>query len=458
MSRPPSQQIGRLTTGSITGHLIGQTTPVIIAIAAMTSVGLVDAYFIGQLGSSELAAMSFVFPIANALASLGVGVMASISSVVSRRLGAGDLLEAQRIGNLGLALAAGLGLVMGLALFLLRHELFRLMQAEESLLPIIDEFMTPYALFFPLMMVLMGINGNLRAQGEAKRSSMIMITVALVNVVLNPLLIDGLGIFPGFGVAGSAYATVISWLVACWLGISAMRKTDIHCTPSILKGMDWRLGTKSLARVAAPASFANAINPMGISVLTALLAAEGSAAVAGFGAAARLQAFALVPLLALSASIGAIVGQNWGREAYDRARSALFQANVACVIYGLVVALLLFLGRHWLAGIFTDDPQVMQSFARYIEIAAWGYAGFGMLITTNGAFNAIDRASTALVMSFARVFLLMLPVAALLQPLWGEDAVYAGELLANLGGGIVAALLAIMLFARIRAAGGQRTA
>ncbi|HSG34598.1 MAG TPA: MATE family efflux transporter, partial [Sphingomonadaceae bacterium] len=115
----------RLTTGSITSHLVGQTTPAIVAIAAMTSVGIVDAYFIGRLGGPQLAAMSFVFPINQALSSLGVGVMAAITSVVSRRLGAGHFLEAQRIGNLGIVLATMLGVAMAAILFASRHALFR---------------------------------------------------------------------------------------------------------------------------------------------------------------------------------------------------------------------------------------------------------------------------------------------------------------------------------------------
>jgi len=436
----------RLTTGSITGHLIGQTTPALFAVGAMTLVGIVDAYFIGRLGSAELAAMSFIFPVTNALSSLGVGVMAAIASVVSRRLGAGEFDRAQRQSTLGIVVAGGLGLALGLALVLLNRPLFRLMQAPEHILPLIDQFMVPWSLGFPLVLLMMGLNGSLRAQGEAKRSSAIMIVMAVTNAVLNPLLIDGLGILPGFGVAGSAYATIIAWFLVVVLGFRLLQKTDLPFAPATLREAHIAQGVRDLASVAAPASFANAVNPIGLSVLTALLAHQGAAAVAGFGAAGRLQAFALMPLLALSGSIGAIVGQNWGAKAYDRAWSAWTQAMLFCLAYGLVTALVLFFARDWLAGLFTDDPQVIASFTRYIEIAAWGYAGFGVLITTNGSFNAVGKASRALGLSVSRVLLVMLPVALMCQPLWGEAGVYSAELAANLGGGLLAALLAWMLF------------
>jgi putative MATE family efflux protein len=443
---PPAPQFGRLTTGSITGHLIGQTTPAIVAVAAMTSVGIVDAYFIGRLGGAQLAAMSFVFPIAQALSSLGVGVLASIASVASRRLGAGEVEQANRIGNMGIVLASGLGVALALALFGFRHALFRAMNAPPELLPLIDRFIVPYSCGFPLLLVLMGLNGNLRAQGEAKRSSAIMIAMAASNLVFNPLLIDGLGIFPGYGIAGSAYATILSMTLATVLGFWALQHTDLPFHPAILRQCEWGAGTRALARIAGPASFANAINPMGLAVLTSLLAAEGAAAVAGYGAATRLQAFAIVPLLGLSGSIGAIVGQNWGRGFHDRARAALVQSGLFCVGYGLTVAAIMVLAREQLAWVFTDDPVIAANFATYLSIGAWGYAGFGVLIVTNGALNAIGRSGSALLLSAARVVLVMLPAAAILQPRLGAPGVFGGELAANLGGGLLAALLVLYLF------------
>jgi len=454
MASPTASPSARLTTGSITGHLIGQTTPAIVAIAANTSVGIVDAYFIGRLGSHELAAVSFIFPISQALASLGVGVMASITSVVSRRLGAGEGGSAHRVGNLGMVLAFAIGIVMALSLFALRHPLFRAMHADDTLLPYIDSYVIPYSMGFPLVLVLMGLNGNLRAQGEAKRSSAIMLTMAASNLVLNPLMIDGLGILPGYGVAGSAYATVLGWTIACAMGLWLLQHTELPLHPAILKDCQWGKNVRVLARVAGPASFANAINPMGLAVLTSLLASESASAVAGYGAATRLQAFALVPLLGLSGSIGAIVGQNWGRGFHDRARSALNQARLFCVAYGLVTAAIMVLLRGHLAHIFTDDPQIVAAFKRYLLIAAWGYAGYGVLITTNGALNALDRAGTALMLSVTRVALIMLPVAMLLQRHFGEQGVFAGELAANLGGGLLAGLLVLWLFRE----GGRRPA
>ncbi len=401
----------KLIRGPIRGHLISQTLPMIIGISAMMSVGLVDAYFIGQLGSAELAAIGFIFPISVAIISLGVGISVGINSVVSRALGAGEDEEAARRGNFGIAFAIGLGLFSCALLFFLSQPLFRLMQADDTLMPLILTYMKPFSFGLPLLFAIQGVNGVLRGQGEAKRTSMIAVAFSVTNWILDPLLITGAFSFEGFGIAGAAYASILGWAVGAALAFYLLRRTAIHFEPRRIREADWGSSLRAIGKVAGPAAFSNSINPMGLAVLTALIAAEGQAAVAGFGAGGRLQSFAVVPLLALSAAIGGIVGQNWGAKQYDRSRSALIQAGAFCLIYGLSMAALLFAAGDWFAGFFSDDPAVIAEFAKYLRISAWGYAGFGVLIVVNGAFNAIDRSSFALGQSFVRVFLIMLPVA-----------------------------------------------
>lgn len=432
----------KLVRGSIAGHLVKQTTPAIVGVAAIMSVGVIDAYFIGQLGANELAAISFIFPVITALQSLGVGVMVGINSVVSRALGEGDDERALARANLGLMLGLAAGVILGLLLFALRQPLFQLMQADAEILPLIDLYMKPYAFGFILMMVMMGANGVLRGQGAAKSNTAVLIIYSIVNWVLDPLLITGAFGMEGFGVAGAAYATIGGWIAGLVASFWLLEKHDLPLRPSSVRNCRVGMQLKALTRVAGPAAFTNAINPAGLAILTSLLAAEGSAAVAGFGAGARLQSFAVVPLLALSGSIGAIVGQNWGARQYDRARRALVQAGLFCIAYGLAAALLLFSLREWFAELFSDEAQTLEATSAYLAISVWGYAGYGVLIVVNGTLNAMDRASNALALSISRVLLVMVPIAWLLRGAWGTQAVYFAELAANLLGGLAAASIA----------------
>ncbi|WVN99194.1 MATE family efflux transporter [Qipengyuania sp. HL-TH1] len=441
LTPPAMSEMAKLTRGSIRGHLVSQTMPMIFGVAAIMSVGLIDAYFIGQLGAQELAAVSFIFPITIALSSLGVGVMVGINSVIARALGEGDVPRAERRANFGAVFALGAGLVLGLGLYLLLDPLFRLMQASENLLPLIGQYMRPYALGLPIMLLQMGLNGVLRGQGEARKTSYVSLTYSVANWMLDPILITGAFGIAGFGIAGAAYATIAGFFIAILVALWLIRGAKLHIHPAAIRDCDVGASSKAILSVAAPAAFSNAINPIGLSVLTALLANQGEAAVAGFGAAGRLQSFAVVPLLALSGSIGAIVGQNWGARRPDRARWAMWWSGLFCIGYGLAIALVLFFTGDWFADIFTDDPAVIEEFSRYLAISVWGYAGFGLLIVANGALNAVDKAGFALAQSAARVFLVMLPFGWLLRAYWGSPAIYAAELVANLAGGALAAFI-----------------
>lgn len=431
----------KLTSGSIRGHLVSQTLPMIIGVAAIMSIGLVDAYFIGQLGNDALAAISFIFPISVAVTSLGVGMMVGINSVVARALGEEDVEKAKRRANFGIVLSVSVGVVLALLLYFCLDPLFRLMQADEALLPLIRAYMVPFAFGFPLLMAIMGLNGVLRGQGEARLTSYVSLSYAAANWVLDPILITGAFGFEGFGIEGAAYATFVGWAIGVVYAFRLMRGTTLPPDPaSVFKGQI-KEPALAIIKVAAPAAMSNSINPIGLSVLTALIASEGAAAVAGFGAAGRVQSFAVVPLLGLSGSIGAIVGQNWGANKPERARQAMLGAGTFAILWGLGMGVALTLFGDWFADFFTDDPAVIEEFAKYLSIAAWGYAGYGVLITANGALNAVGKASLALFQSFARVFLVMLPFAWFLRASWGSSAIYAAELAANLIGGAIAALI-----------------
>jgi putative MATE family efflux protein len=449
----PGHSLPKLVSGSIPGHLVGQTLPAVIGVAAMMSVGIVDAYFIGQLGSAPLAAISFIFPVTVASTSLGVGVMVGINSVVARALGEGDFERAARRANFGIVFALACGLIMGLALLVMIDPIFTAMNAPDHLMPLIRAYMVPFACGFPLSLTIMGFNGVLRGQGEARRTSTVNIAYAAANWVLNPILITGALGFEGFGIAGSAYATAIGWAIGALTAMALLRSTPLPLNLALLRECSLIDPAKAIIRVGLPAAFSNAINPLGLSILTALVALEGEAAVAGFGAAGRLQSFVIVPLLALSGAIGAIVGQNWGARAFDRAREAALYAAGFCIVWGLGVAIAMVLAGEQFAQLFSDDPAVIAEFARYLSIAAWGYAGFGLLIVGNGIMNAVDKASFALLQSVARVFLVMLPVALVLQPGMGSAAIYTAELAANLFGAVSAVLLVRHIFTHPAQAG-----
>jgi putative MATE family efflux protein len=431
----------RLTRGSIPRHLLEQTAPMVVGIACVIGVGLLDAFFIGQLGTDELTAMSFLFPVTVAMASIGVGVLVGVNSVVSRALGAGDRRVAHARAVQGVAFAGLVGAVFAVGLSAGQGPLFRLLQAKDELQPVIAAYVGPYALGYPLLLVAMSSNAVLRAQGQATRASSILVLVGVVNLILDPVFIFGAGPLPALGVAGAAWATTVAHVLAMMVGLTLVAHSALPWRLGSARSDPWR-GVRAVADVGVFAALSNAVNPLGLASLTAILATESPQAVAGFGAASRVQSFAVVPLLALSSGIGPVTGQNWGAGSDDRARAALRTSARFCIGYGLAVAVPLTATRQSVAAAFTTDPGVQAEIAAFLLIATWGLFAYGLLIVANGALNAVGQAALAFRISLARVALFMLPVAFAGAALGGPRLVYGAYLVANLAGGLLAVTFA----------------
>jgi Na+-driven multidrug efflux pump len=195
--------------------------------------------------------------------------------------------------------------------------------------------------------------------------------------------------------------------------------------------VDVRESVMQLIRVSAPAAFSNAINPAGMAFVTAAVATLGDAAVAGFGAATRIQSVATVALFALSAGIGPVVGQNWGAEKKDRARTAVWQSWLFCVAYGSFVGLVLFLFADPIAKAIASDANAAEFTRQYIAWVGWSMIGYGIIVTTNAAMNARSKAVHSMVLSLLRIFAVYLPLAWLGVWFFGYSGILLAAIAAN---------------------------
>ena len=224
----------RLTAGPVGIHLRSIAVPMALGFVALNSYSIADTYFVGQLGTLPLAAMSFTFPVAFAMISVGLGVGIGTSSVVARLLGTGDRATVQRITTHALILGAVAGLLL-LAVGLATIEpVFRLLGADERTLPLITEYMQVYylgSMFFILPMV---GNHAIRATGDAMVPAVILSLSAVLNVVLDPILIFGWLGFPRLELRGAAIATVIANTVTVLASLTVLYRRERLILPRYL--------------------------------------------------------------------------------------------------------------------------------------------------------------------------------------------------------------------------------
>ena len=429
-----------LTQGAIASQLIKLTLPMVGGIAAIVAFNLADTYFVGQLGTDRLAAMSFTFPVVLTLGNLALGLGIWASSIIARAIGEGDRSKVQRLTTNSLTLGVVAVVVLASVGLLTIEPLFLALGADDTVMPYIKEYMQIW--YFGMMFLVVPMVGNsaIRAAGDTSTPSLIMTFSAGLNILLDPLLIFGLWGFPELGLSGAALATVISRAMTLIASLLILKFKENMLTAR-LPGLRATLCCwRDILTVGLPAAGSSMITPISIGVITSFLATYGSATVAGFGVASRVESFSLIVLMALSASIAPFVGQNWGAKKYQRVTTALSQSYLFCLVWGLLAAILLSVLGASIAGLFNQNPEVIAIARTYLLGVPITYGAAGIILVTNSTFNALGRPLPPVIITVSRMLVLYVPLAYVGSRLFGAWGVFVAAAIANGVMGLVAYL------------------
>jgi putative MATE family efflux protein len=427
----------RLVDGPVAGHLVSMTVPMVWAVLAIMLFNATDTWFVAQLGAQPLAAMSFSFPVIMVMTSLGIGMMAGTSSVLARVVGEGDMAEVRRLATDAITLAVIVSVVLSITGILTLDRLFTLMGASPQVLSMIRDYMLIWFSGFALVLVPMVVIGAVRATGDTRLQARLMMASAGINLILDPLLIFGWLGFPRLELQGAALASVVARLVTLAAGAWVVHRMHLLCSPLTSVSVMWR-SWKRVLHVGLPAAGTNIIIPVSAGIIVALLAGFGDRAVAGFGAATRIEGLTLVVFFAMSATIGPFVGQNLGARKPERIVEALRKSAVFCLTLGAVMAVVLGLLAAHLSRLFSDDAEVVQVTSTYLRIVPWSYGAAGIIMVVNAAFNGIGKPFPAVVISLSRTLVLYVPLAYGASKLFGVPGIFAAACFSDLLSGIIA--------------------
>ena len=428
----------RLTTGAVGRHLVDMTVPVLFGIFTMMMQGFVDAYFIGRVGDRELAALSFAFPVLMIATSVAIGLGAGTSSVVARAIGAHDHRRARRLATDSLILSFGITAVICLLGYLTIAPLFRLLGAPEDMLPLIGGYMRILYAGVPFVVVGMVGMSSMRATGDTRLPSMLMVIAAAANIALDPILIFGFGPVPAMGLNGAAMAALLA-RAAIFVGtLYLMRMRLDMLTFNKPDPGELRKSWADILHVGIPAAATNAIIPVATGVITAMLARYGTDAVAGFGVASRVESLTLVIFYAMSAVIGPFVGQNMAVGKADRIFLALRLCAIFCLGAGLVIAVLLAGLGNLIPMLFSENPNVTGVATQFLYIVPISYGAYGVVMIMNASFNGMGKPMPAVHISLARMVLIYLPLAFVGNRYFGVTGIFAAYAIANIITGIIA--------------------
>ncbi|KID58137.1 multidrug transporter MatE [Pseudoalteromonas luteoviolacea] len=420
-----------ILTGSIPATLKRMTVPMIFGMIMLMSFNLVDTFFISLLGTEPLAAVSFTFPVTFTIISLAIGLGIGTSAVIAKALGSKDIEEAKFDAFISLILAAVLVALLAALGYVLMDPIFTLLGADASTLPYIHDYMNVWFLGAVFLITPMIGNSVLRASGDTKTPSMIMGLGGLINAVLDPILIFGLGPIPALGVQGAAIASVIAWAVGVVVIIYllAIKKQLLSCSSA--KQSVWGAVTK-IMKIGLPAAGANMLTPIAMAVMTAIVATYGAQAVAAFGVGSRIESIACLVILALSMTLPPFVSQNYGAGNFTRVKEAYTKTLKFVLMWQFGIYVFLILTAHWVSQAFGNEPEVIAIIKLFIYTLPLSYGLQGIIILTNSSFNALHKPMNALILSIVRLFVFYIPCAYIGSHIAGLTGLFVGAAIGNL--------------------------
>lgn len=441
-----------LTEGHIGRHLIGLTWPMLIGLMGMVVFNLADTYFIGHLGVQQLAAIGFCFPVIMFVNSLAHGIGIGTSSLVSRNIVSTGREEVKMMASRAVVLGIIIVVVFLILGLLTIRPLFTALGAEKELLGYIQEYMSVWYYGVAFVVVPMIGNNIVRATGDTFTPGMLMVFSAIINIILDPLLIFGIGPFPEMGMIGAALATVISRGFGLIFILIILIRREKLLTAKIGKIREIIKTWIKVLYIAGPASLALLITPISIGLITRIIAGFGKEAVAAFGVASRIETFALMMISALGSVLIIFMGQNISKHKFSRIFQALKYSGMFSLVWGTLIFVLFLLFADPVSALFSNHPDVVEITSKYLKIVGMSYGFQGLVMIGMSSFNGINKPLPATFFSFFRMLVLYVPLAWLGSILFGINGIFWAAFIANLFSGVAAFLFLILTINRLLSA------
>lgn len=378
---------------------------------------VVDTIFVGRgVGPLAIGALTAALPIQIFMMAIAMLLGTGAASVVSRALGAGDRGRAVGTAGTVMTMAALLGVLIAAAVYVFVTPILRLFGASETLLPFATDYVQIVLFGAPFLTFAMATNNLIRSEGNARMSMLVMMVGAIVNIILDPIFIFGLDM----GIRGAALATAIGQFLSCALSVfyyvsgrSSLGITTRALLPSfgLLKPVAV-LGLPAFIRQFGGTFVAALVNNIAV-------AYGGDLAIASFGMINRVLIFALMPVFGLAQGFQPIAGFNYGAGRMDRVRqSTRLTSLVSAVITGFFFVLMVLLPNVILS-MFTNDAGLLAIAAPAMRIVVFVLPLVGVQVVGATFFLAVGKAIPSLFLGMLRQIILLIPLVAVLPPLFG---------------------------------------
>ena len=432
------------TDGPIGSVMIKTALSMLPGTLAISGYNIVDTYFVSKLGTLPMAAMGFTFPVVMLVGCLFRGIDNGIMTPTAQLLGGGRIPRAARLISSGIILMVMISLAVGILGSLTIDPVFRtLLKAEDSVMKDIRSYMVIWYMGSVTASLGMATNALLVTSGESRLAGMFMLGGLVLNVILDPIFIFGLGFIPPMGVAGAALATVIAQVAGVIATGSVLhfklRLIAPFTMPVKIISGHW----KTILRYGIPATCAMLLIPLGsMAVTRAVAEVGGEIAVAATAAAGRIEIVAFVFPMSLGMALLPMIGQNYGAKAWDRINQCRrFSMRFAGLVL-LMMATIFTIFAPQISTLFSKDSAVLEIMVRYLRIVSWGLAGVEIHRFGGFFLNGCAHPLGAALLNGSRVVVFLVPLTFLAVHFNYLDGIFYARLISDLCAGVAGIICA----------------
>lgn len=431
------------TEGKISRAILLLSIPMVLEMMMESIFAVVDIFFVSKLGADAVATVGITESLITLIYAIAIGFSMATTAVISRRIGEKDPEGASSSSVQAILIGIIVSIPISLIGIFFAPELLSLMGAESNIIENLSSYTAIMIGGNVVIMLLFIMNAIFRGAGDAAISMRVLWIANAINIVLDPLLIFGIWIFPELGVKGAAVATTIGRGIGVLYQFYCLSGdgTRIKILRKHIK-VEWGI-MKKMIRISLGGIFQWFIATSSWIGLVKILASFGSVTVAGYTIAIRILVFSILPSWGMSNAAATLVGQNLGANKPDRAEKSVWMAAIVNMVFLGFVGIIFYSFSEYLVKIFTDDVQIIEIGAKCLRIISYGYLAYAVGMVVTQSFNGAGDTMTPTYINVLCFWMVEIPLAYFLaiEFGWKQDGVFYSIVVAETLLGIIGFIL-----------------
>lgn len=395
--------------------VFSMSLPMVLSMLVNSLFNIVDSYFVAKVSEEAMTALSLVYPAQLVLTAISVGFGIGINVLIAFYMGAGEKDKAHIAASLGTALSLIHGILIMLVYRLIMPAFLGLFTDDAQVLGLGLVYANIAFGFSPIVTIGIAYEKIFQSVGRMKVSMISMMVGFVANIILDPLMIFGIGPFPEMGTAGAAWATGIGQVLTLvsYLIFYFWRPIPVKVNPQNVK-WDGAICSKMYS-VGIPATLNMALSSVLLSIINGILSVYGQGYVLVFGAYYKLQSFIYLPVNGIIQGIRPLVGYNYGAGEHKRVKQIFGTALVMAAAIMTVGTALCWAAPGWLIGLFTVNPDTIALGIDALQLISLGFIISAVSVTCQGALEGLGKGMPSLIISLSRYIFLIIPLAFILS-------------------------------------------